>query len=99
MPSSTARKPAAKKSPAASAKPKPAAKKVEEPKLHGMTKTERKAAATKIAKMRKDGIAWDTPDTGICAVIGIRTALVGRAILREFDNADLIKPLTGMRAK
>jgi hypothetical protein len=98
MPSTTTRKPAAKKSPAAPAKPKPAAK-TEEPKLHGMTKAERKAAAAKIAKMRKDGVAWDTPDTGICAVIGIRTALVGRAILREFAHEDLIKPLTGLRAK
>ena len=82
MPSTTTRKPAAKKSPAASAKPKPAAKKTEEPKLHGMTKAERKAAAVKIAKLRKDGVKWDG-DGGICEQLKIRTALVGRAILRE----------------
>jgi hypothetical protein len=95
----TAAKSAPKTAPkrtAAKPKPAPAAP---EPKLHGMTKAERRKAAQSIAKMRRDGIAWDTPETGVCAVVGVRTALVGRALLREFEQGDLIAPLTGSRAK
>jgi hypothetical protein len=90
--------PAAKgKGKAAPATPAKAAPQ-EDPKVFGLTKTQRKALATKIAKLRKDGVKWDG-DGGICDQCKIRTALVGRAILREFAHEDLIAPLTGTRAK
>jgi hypothetical protein len=95
----TASKSAPKKATPRKATPTKPAPTKPEPTVHGMTTAQRKAAATKIAKLRDQGIAWDTPETGVCAQVGIRTALIGRALLREFGNGGMIAPLTGTRAK
>jgi len=40
-----------------------------------------------------------TARTGCARPSGIKTSLVGRALMREFGNGDLIKPLSGGRAR
>jgi len=64
---------------------------------NGMTVAQRKALASKIARLRQQHVRWDG-EGGICEQTGIRSALVGRSLLREFGQAALIKPLTGSRA-
>ena len=99
----TTRKPAAKAQPDAQPQtddnPKLAALQADaEHARGGLTVAQRKALATKILKMKTDGVPWDRPETGICAVLGLANALQGRAILREFGHGAAIKPLTGLRA-
>ena len=57
---------------------------------------ERKARAERIIKLRAEGKKWDGDD-GICQAVGIKSAMVGRALMREFGAAEQVKPLTGKR--
>jgi hypothetical protein len=57
---------------------------------------ERQALAKKVIALRAKGTKWDG-DGGICQQLGIKTAMAGRALIREFGDPDSIKPLTGKR--
>jgi hypothetical protein len=103
----TAAKPAAKKAtPARKAAPKAKTtpkveqlKKSAEQEHNGLSPAQRKALGKRIIALREQGVKWDG-EGGICEQVGIKTALVGRALIREAGKGDeLIKPLTGMRAK
>jgi hypothetical protein len=83
--------------PAVAPSPAPTAPKAR-PVQPNLTPAQKKALAKQIIALRSAGVAWDTPGTGVCAQVGIRNALVGRAILREAGQGDMIKPLTGLRA-
>jgi hypothetical protein len=97
--SAAAKRTTAKRTPA-----KPAATKVEQLKKdaekdrNGMTAAQRRAKAKQVIALRERGVRWDGSG-GICEQVGIATALVGRALMREFGAGDAIKPLTGSRAK
>ena len=56
-----------------------------------LNKADRKKLATKILALRKKNVAWDG-ENGICAQLGISGAPVGRTLLREVGQAQLIKP-------
>jgi len=106
----TTRKSAPKttRKPAAKAQPEPQRTTDENPKLaelkadaeqdrSGMSPAQRKALASKIIALRAKGTRWDGVG-GVCDQTGIRTALVGRALMREFGAGNAIKPLSGLRA-
>lgn len=85
----TTRKPAAKSAarkaaPQAADNPKLAAMQAEaEQDRNGLTPAQRKALAQKVIRARVDGTKWDG-DGGICQTLGVKNALVGRALMREF---------------
>jgi hypothetical protein len=58
---------------------------------------ERQALAKKVIALRAKGVKWDGDD-GICKQLGIKSAMAGRALMREFGAAEQVKPLTGKRA-
>src|SRR4051812_45261640 len=93
----TARKPPAKPTPATpEPTPNPKAeqlKKSAEQERNGMSPAQKKKLAAEIIKLRAQGVRWDG-EGGVCERVGVKTALVGRALMREFGKADLIKPLT-----
>ena len=52
--------------------------------LSNLSKAQRRALATRVAKLRAKGMAWDG-EKGICAATGISGAPVGRQLLREYN--------------
>jgi indole-3-glycerol phosphate synthase len=105
MPNARTTKPAAAKRTTAKRTPaKPAPTKAEQLKKDaeqertGLTEAQKKKLAAQIIRLRESGTKWDG-EGGVCEQVGIRTALVGRALMREFGAGDAIKPLTGSRAK
>lgn len=58
--------------------------------IASLPESKRAAMAKKIAKLRTQKVKWDGPD-GICAQVGISSALQGRELLREYGNEDMVR--------
>lgn len=63
-------------------------------KLGDLSVSERKKMAAQIKMMRKNKEPWDGDD-GICAQLGLSSALQGRNLLREFGGENLIREREG----